>query len=381
MTEISKIPFNRPALINESKQFVLEALDRGGLSGRGLYTNKCERWLARKYLGISGALLTTSCTHALEVSGILMDLSGDDEVIVPSYTFVTSALAYHLHGAKIRFCDIRKDTLNIDEALLEKAITKNTKAIVVVHYAGVACEMDTIMTIARKHNILVVEDNAHGLFGKYKGRDLGTIGDFSTLSFHETKNISCGEGGALLVNNERFLKRAEIIIEKGTDRAQFINGQIDKYSWVDKGSSYVLSDLLAALLYGQLKNSGEIQLKRRIIWERYFSELSGWALSHKISLPVVPEYCDQSYHMFYLLLPSKSARDNFIDYLSDHNIAAVFHYLPLDSSRMGLKIALADQSECPVSASISNCIVRLPLYYDLSDKEQSFIIETVKGFF
>jgi dTDP-4-amino-4,6-dideoxygalactose transaminase len=372
-----RITFNRPPSISDSKKYVLESLDSGALSGRGPFTKKCEEWLVSKFPKISGALLTTSCTHALEVSGILMNLSGDDEVIVPSYTFVSSALAYHMHGAKVRFCDIRKDTLNIDETLLENAITKNTKAIVVVHYAGVACEMDTIMAIAKKYKILVVEDNAHGLFGKYKGAPLGTIGDFATLSFHATKNISCGDGGALLVNTKKLLKRAEILIEKGTNRSQFINGQIDKYSWVDKGSSYVLSDLLAALLYGQLENSEEIQLKRRAIWERYFTELSGWALSNQVSLPFVPEYCKQSYHMFYMLFPEKSERDKFINYLSNHGVAAVFHYLPLDSSEMGLKIALSDQSECPVSSNISNCIVRLPMFYGLEFSEQTRVIDTI----
>ena len=371
------IPFNRPPLISDSKRYVLESLDGGNLSGRGPFTKKCEEWFVNKLPEISGALLTTSCTHGLEVSGILMNLSGDDEVIVPSYTFVSSALAYHMHGAKVRFCDIRKDTLNIDENLLENAITKNTKAIVVVHYAGVACEMDTIMAISKKHNLLVVEDNAHGLFGEYKGAPLGTIGDFATLSFHATKNISCGEGGALLVNTKKLLKRAEIIIEKGTNRSQFINGQIDKYSWVDKGSSYVLSDLLAALLYGQLENSEEIQIKRSVIWERYFTELSGWALSNQVSLPFVPEYCKQSYHMFYMLFPEKSERDNFINYLADHDIAAVFHYLPLDSSEMGSKIALSDQSDCPVSANISDCIVRIPMFFGLEFSEQSWIIKTI----
>lgn len=373
------IPFNKPPFIDDSRQFVAQALNAGILAGRGPYTKKCEKWLLTKYPNISGALLTTSCTHALEVSAILMGLSGDDEVIVPSYTFVSSALAYYMHGAKVRFCDIRKDTLNIDETLLERAITKNTKAIVVVHYAGVACEMDVIMAIARKHNILVVEDNAHGLFGKYKGVDLGTIGDFSTLSFHETKNISCGEGGALLVNNKEFLHRAEIIIEKGTNRSQFINGQVDKYSWVDKGSSYVLSDLLAGLLYGQLTNSDGIQLKRRVIWERYFTELSCWALVNNVSLPFVPKYCDQSYHMFYMLMPNKSARDTLINHLAEQSIGAVFHYLPLENSKMGLKISLADQTNCPVSADISDRIVRLPIFYDLKLPEQTQVINTINS--
>jgi len=377
---MTRIPFNKPVDFEASRLFMADAIDRGGLSGRGVYTEKCEKWLKEKFTPISGSLLTTSCTHALEISAILMDLSGDDEVIVPSYTFVSSALAYHMHGAKVRFCDIRKDTLNIDETLLERAITKNTKAIIVVHYAGVACEMDAIMAIAKKHQIFVVEDNAHGLFGKYKGRDLGTIGDFATLSFHETKNITCGEGGALLVNSEKFLRRAEIITEKGTNRAQFINGQIDKYTWVDKGSSYVLSDLLAALLFGQLKNSAEVQLKRSIIWRRYFTELSEWAFTNRVTLPVIPTHCVQSYHMFYILFSGKRDRDRFITYLSDEKIASAFHYLPLDRSKMGSQISLPDQCECPVSLNISDCIVRLPMFFDLSFQDQSRIIEVINDF-
>ena len=377
---MNRIPFNKPADFEVSRLFMSEVLDSGGLSGRGIYTKKCEDWLMDKFKSISGSLLTTSCTHALEVSGILMNLSGDDEVIVPSYTFVSSALAFHMHGAKVRFCDIRKDTLNIDETLLEKAITKNTKAIIVVHYAGVACEMDVIMAIAKKHKILVVEDNAHGLFGKYKGIDLGTIGDFATLSFHETKNITCGEGGALLVNKGSLLQRAEITIEKGTNRPQFINGQIDKYSWVDKGSSYVISDLLAALLYGQFKNSDEVQLKRSIIWDRYFTELSDWAFKNSVALPFVPKHCTQSYHMFYMLFSDIRVRDEFINYLSVEKISSAFHYIPLDSSKMGSQISLPDQCECPVSLNVSDCIVRLPMYFDLGSKDQTRIIQAINNF-
>lgn len=373
------IPFNKPPVLDASRQFINQALDSGMLSGRGPFTRKCEKWILSKYPNISGAFLTTSCTHALELSAILMDLSGDDEIIVPSYTFVSSALAYYMHGAKVRFCDIRKDTLNIDETLIEKAITKNTKAIVVVHYAGVACEMDVIMAIARKHNILVVEDNAHGLFGKYKGKDLGTIGDFSTLSFHQTKNISCGEGGALIVNSDEHLHRAEIIIEKGTNRSQFLQGQVDKYSWVDVGSSYVLSDLLAGLLYGQFIKSDEIQLRRQVIWQRYFTKLSSWASVNDVLLPIVPKYCDQSYHMFYMLMPNKSARDAFINHMSKKGISAVFHYLPLEKSKFGSKISLADQANCPISADISDKIVRLPIFYDLEIYEQALIIDTINS--
>ena len=244
-----KIPFNKPADILESHKEVMTSLQSGKLSGRGPYTEKCQNWFMNNNTNISGAFLSTSCTHALESSAILLNLSQGDEVIVPAYTFVTSALSFYMHGAQIRFCDIRPDTLNIDERLLEENISDKTRAIVVVHYAGVSCEMDEIMRLAKKHNLYVIEDNAHGLFGKYKGSNLGTIGDFSTHSFHETKNISCGEGGALFVKDRKFIERAEIIFEKGTNRSSFINGQVDKYSWVDKGSSYILSDLLASLLY------------------------------------------------------------------------------------------------------------------------------------
>tara|TARA_B100001123_G_C15246633_1_gene1001185 strand:- start:445 stop:1581 length:1137 start_codon:yes stop_codon:yes gene_type:complete len=373
-----KIPFNIPGYTNESKDFLLQSLKSGKMSGRGPFTNLCEQWLDDYYDNNSKALLTTSCTHALEIAAILMNLSENDEVIVPSYTFVTSALAFHMHGAKLRFCDIRKDTLNIDEDLLEQAITENTRAIVVVHYAGVACEMDKIMEIASKHNLLVIEDNAHGIFGKYKDRKLGTIGDFSTLSFHETKNISCGEGGALIINNDRFIQRAEIILEKGTDRSQFIKGQVDKYSWVDKGSSYVMADTLAAWLYGQLRNSEEIQTKRNLLWDQYVDGLSKWASSNDVVLPFIPEHTKQSYHMFYLLLPSLSLRDGLIDHLMSDQISSAFHYLPLDISKMGAKIQLRDQLECPVSSVISQRIVRLPLFYNLELDDQSRVINSIK---
>ena len=260
------IPFNRPANLGLSYENIRSSLKSGHLCGRGPHTVDSEHWLEQRFPAIDRALLTTSCTHALEASAILMSLQPGDEVIVPSFTFVTSALAFKMHGATIKFCDIRPDTLNIDEKLLEAQVTERTRAIVIVHYAGVACELDSILRIAQKHNLFLIEDNAHGIFGKYKGKELGTFGDFSTLSFHETKNISCGEGGALLVNNREFSEKAEIVIEKGTDRAKFINGQVDKYSWVDDGSSYVMSDLLAGLLLAQLQNSEKIQEKRKKVW-------------------------------------------------------------------------------------------------------------------
>jgi len=375
-----QIPLNMPAYIEGSCEAILDSLKSGRIAGRGLRTTECENWIVKNTKHSSRALLTTSCTHALELSAILMEFKKGDEVIVPSYTFVSSALAFYMHGARVRFCDIRKDTLNIDENLIEQAITKRTKAIVVVHYAGVACEMDKIMSIAAKYGILVIEDNAHGFLGKYKGVNLGSIGDFGTLSFHETKNISCGEGGAILLNNNNFLQRAEILIEKGTNRSQFISGQIDKYSWVDKGSSYVLSDLLASLLYSQLRNSKEIQFKRQSIWERYFSELSDWALDNEVLLPFVPDYCDQTYHMFYMLMPSLTERSKFIKYLSDHNVSSAFHYVPLHNSIMGSKLAPEDQVKCPVSEEVSTRLVRLPMFCDLSFSNQKRVINTVRNF-
>lgn len=375
-----KIPFNKPAFIENSKNEILSSLESGNLSGRGPFTLKAEELLLQQNPKVSKILLSTSCTHALEASAILLDLKPGDEVIVPSYTFVTSALAFYMHGAAIRFCDVRKDTLNIDETLIEGLITKKTKAIVVVHYAGVSCEMDEIMKIAKKYNLKVIEDNAHGLFGKYKGNNLGSIGDLSTHSFHETKNFSCGEGGALFVRNKDFVERAEIIFEKGTNRSMFLNGQVDKYTWVDKGSSYIMSDILAALLYSQLLFYKKIQSKRELLWENYFDQLSNWSKENEIQLPFVPNYCEQAFHMFYMLMPSNQVRTEFIKYLAKNNISSVFHYLPLDSSSMGASIRLNDQADCTISKEVSQCIVRLPLFFDLNLNDQEKVISTVTKF-
>tara|TARA_B110000003_G_scaffold187778_1_gene186640 strand:+ start:964 stop:2100 length:1137 start_codon:yes stop_codon:yes gene_type:complete len=375
-----KIPFNKPAFIENSKNEILSSLESGNLSGRGPFTLKAEELLLQQNPKVSKILLSTSCTHALEASAILLDLKPGDEVIVPSYTFVTSALAFYMHGAAIRFCDVRKDTLNIDETLIEGLITKKTKAIVVVHYAGVSCEMDEIMKIAKKYNLKVIEDNAHGLFGKYKGNNLGSIGDLSTHSFHETKNFSCGEGGALFVRNKDFVERAEIIFEKGTNRSMFLNGQVDKYTWVDKGSSYIMSDILAALLYSQLLFYKKIQSKRELLWENYFDQLSNWSKVNEIQLPFVPNYCEQAFHMFYMLMPSNQVRTEFIKYLAKNNISSVFHYLPLDSSSMGASIRLDDQADCTISKEVSQCIVRLPLFFDLNLNDQEKVISTVTKF-
>lgn len=375
-----QIPFNKPAFIENSKNEILSSLESGNLSGRGPFTLKAEELLLQQNPKVSKILLSTSCTHALEASAILLDLKPGDEVIVPSYTFVTSALAFYMHGAAIRFCDVRKDTLNIDETLIEGLITKKTKAIVVVHYAGVSCEMDEIMKIAKKYNLKVIEDNAHGLFGKYKGNNLGSIGDLSTHSFHETKNFSCGEGGALFVRNKDFVERAEIIFEKGTNRSMFLNGQVDKYTWVDKGSSYIMSDILAALLYSQLLFYKKIQSKRELLWENYFDQLSNWSKENEIQLPFVPNYCEQAFHMFYMLMPSNQVRTEFIKYLAKNNISSVFHYLPLDSSSMGASIRLNDQADCTISKEVSQCIVRLPLFFDLNLNDQEKVISTVTKF-
>ena len=371
------IPFNKPAYIDSSKNEILSSLESGNLSGRGPFTLKTEELLLQQNPKVSKVLLSTSCTHALEASAILLDLKPGDEVIVPSYTFVTSALAFYMHGAAIRFCDVRQDTLNIDETLIEELITKKTRAIVVVHYAGVSCEMDEIMKIAKKYNLKVIEDNAHGLFGKYKDKNLGSIGDLSTHSFHETKNISCGEGGALFIKNKGYIQRAEMVLEKGTNRTMFINGQVDKYTWVEKGSSYVISDILAALLYSQLTSIKKIQNKREELWKNYNNKLQDWSKEKGVQLPFVPEYCKQTHHMFYMIVPNKTIRDSFITYMRSQKISTTFHYLPLHSSKKGLEISLKNQQDCPISSLISDQIVRLPLFFDLKNEDQDRVIDAI----
>jgi len=328
-------------------------------------------------------LVTTSCTHALEMAALLLDLCEGDEVIVPAFTFVSTANAFVLRGAKPIFCDIRPDTLNLDETKLEALITPRTRAIVPVHYAGVGCEMDAIMEIANRHGIAVIEDNAHGLFGKYKGRWLGTFGQMATQSFHETKNITCGEGGALLVNDSIFEERAEIIREKGTNRASFFRGQVDKYSWVDIGSSYVMSDVLAAFLYGQLEQWQAVQAKRKAIWERYDEALGEWSEARGIRRPVIPEHCEQAYHMYYLLMPSLEARANFIARLKEKGVTAVFHYLPLHLSSLAESRGLGAWSKerkaaCPVAEDVSDRLVRLPFYTSLAQDDQERVSAVVR---
>jgi dTDP-4-amino-4,6-dideoxygalactose transaminase len=372
------IPFNRPAFVENETNYVMDALQKGHMSGDGEYTKKCNA-LLENITGAGKVLLTTSCTHALEMTAILADIQPGDEVIIPSFTFVSTVNAFVLRGAKPVFADIRPDTLNLDETKIEALITPRTKAIVPVHYAGVGCEMDAILAIARKHNLLVIEDNAHGLFGKYKGKNLGTFGDMATQSFHETKNISMGEGGAILINNPALFDRAEIIREKGTNRSRFFRGQVDKYSWVDIGSSYLPSEALAAVLLSQLEARESIQAKRKHIWDSYARSLSSWAEEYEVRFPIIPDHCEQPYHMFYMLMPSLETRTRFISHLKSKGVIAVFHYLPLHLSDMGIKFG-GKPGDCTVTEDISDRLVRLPMFYNLPEDDLNYVIEQIQSF-
>jgi dTDP-4-amino-4,6-dideoxygalactose transaminase len=373
-----KIPFNRPTMVGKELGYVADAIRRGCSAGDAEFTQKCHRLLEQE-LGVPRAFLTTSCTAALEMTALLLDIRPGDEVIIPSFTFVSTANAFVLRGAKPVFIDVRPDTLNLNETLLERHITRRTRAVVPVHYAGVGCEMDCILEIASRHGIAVVEDNAHGLFGRYKGRNLGTLGHFATQSFHETKNFTCGEGGALLVNAPEYIPRAEIIRQKGTNRARFFRGEVDKYSWVDIGSSFLPSDILAAFLYAQLEARHDIQARRQRIWETYNESLKDWADVNEIGLPTVPAHCQQSYHMFYLLLPSADDRQALIHHLKRRDILSVFHYLPLHLSEMGRRFG-GKVGDCPVTEDVSDRLLRLPFYNDLTEADQQEVIETVRRF-
>lgn len=370
------IPFNRPAVEGRELEYVRQAIDKGHISGDGDFTRRADAMLKASFGGEPHVLLTTSCTHALEMSAVLLDLREGDEVIIPSFTFVSGVNAFVLRGARPVFADIREDTLNLDERQLERLITPRTRAIAPVHYAGVGCEMDAIMPIAAKHGIPVVEDNAHGLFATYRGKPLGTFGVMATQSFHETKNINCGEGGALVMNDPSLVERAEIIREKGTNRSRFFRGQVDKYTWVDIGSSWLPSDMLAAYLVGQLEMADTIQRKRRAVWDRYAEALAGWAGEHGVRLPVVPPHCEQPYHMFYLLFPSLDERQSMIPHLRARDILAVFHYLPLNDSEMGTRFG-GKRGDCPVTESVSDRLLRLPFYNNLAGEEQERVIEAV----
>jgi len=373
-----KVDFNRPVIVGKEFEYMKQAIENGHISGDGPFTKKCHAFL-EKELGIQKALLTTSCTHALEMSAILLEIHPGDEVIIPDFTFVSTVNAFVLRGARPVFLDIRPDTLNLDESKLEAALTPKTKAIVPVHYAGVSCEMDTIMDIATRHGVAVVEDNAHGLFGKYKGKFLGTFGSMASQSFHETKNFSCGEGGALLINDPHLVERAEIIREKGTNRSRFFRGQVDKYTWVDIGSSYLPSDILAAFLFAQFEQCEKIQLHRKQVWEIYHVGLKDWANAHDVQLPYIPRDCEQSYHMFYMLLPDLELRQKLITYLRERGVYSVFHYLPLHLSDMGQSFG-GKIGDCPVTERVSDQLIRLPFHNSLTSNEQEQVIDLIQGF-
>jgi dTDP-4-amino-4,6-dideoxygalactose transaminase len=376
---MTSVPFNKPSIVGNEFLYMSEAVKNGHASGDGPFTRKVHQFL-QDALGVEKVLLTTSCTHALEMSALLLDIQPGDEVIVPSFTFVSTINAFVLRGAKPVFADVHPSTLNLDERLLEGLITPRTKAIVAVHYAGVGCEMREILEIAQRHHLVVVEDNAHGLFGKYRGQYLGTFGALATQSFHETKNFISGEGGALVINDPRYTERAEIIREKGTNRSRFFRGQVDKYTWVDVGSSYLPSDILAAFLFAQLEQREQIQGKRKRIWEYYQDQLFDWAPRREVRLPVVPEWCEQAYHMYYVLLPSLERRQGLIRFLKDRGIMAVFHYLPLHISDMGKSFG-GKQGDCPVTEDLSDRLLRLPFYNDIVEEEQERVIRGIKEFF
>lgn len=373
------IPFNVPPVTGKEINYINEAIKSGKICGDGTFTKKCTEYL-ENYLETK-VLLTTSCTSSLEMSALLCNIKPLDEVILPSYTFCSTADAFVQRGAKLVFVDIRKDTLNIDETKIEHAITEKTKAIICVHYAGVSCEMDEIIKIAKKYNLKIVEDAAQAIFSTYKGRKLGTIGDFGCFSFHETKNLSMGEGGGISINtNHADYEKAEIIREKGTDRSKFIRGQIDKYTWRDYGSSYLPSDLNAAYLYAQLTESNKIQQNRMNIWNKYKSSLKILEENNKITLPVIPEECKHNAHIFYFITKSLEERTKLISFLKQNEIQSVFHYIPLHSSPAGIKFGRFDGKD-EITTEYSERLIRLPLYYGLKDEDQNKVIENVLKFY
>lgn len=373
---MSGVPFNKPGVTGREVDYIREAIRAGHLAGDGLFTEKCRRLLEQE-LQVPVVLLTTSCTHALELAALLLDIQPGDEVVMPSHTFVSTANAFVLRGARPVFVDVHPDTLNMDESLLEASITSKCRAIVPVHYAGVGCEMDAISEIASRRGIPVVEDAAQGLFGKYKGRSLGSFGVLAALSFHDTKNIQCGEGGALLVNDASYVERAEVLREKGTDRARFLRGEVDKYGWVDVGSSYLPSELVAAFLFSQLESREAIQKARRRIWETYQANLAEWAEASQVGLPVVPPHCEQTYHMYYLVMPNRKRRDEFIGSLRSREIQATTHYRPLHLSPMGRRWGYR-KGDLPVTEDICARLVRLPFYNELTEEEQTRVCEATR---
>lgn len=371
------INFNKPYLTGKEMHYMYQAVYSGKISGNGLFTKKCQAFLEKKY-GFKKTLLTTSCTDALEMCAMLADIHPGDEVIIPSFTFVSTALAFTRQGAKVVFADSNALNPNIDADSIEALITPKTKAIVPVHYAGIACDMDKIMALADKYNLLVIEDAAQGIDSYYKGKALGSIGHLAAFSFHETKNINSGEGGMLAINDERFITRAEIIWEKGTNRNQFFRGEVDKYGWIDTGSSFLPSEIIAAYLYAQLENIEDIQQKRKKMWVQYYDGLKDWCSKNKITMPFIPEYATNCGHMFYLVFNSLEQRTQFIAYLKQHDISSVFHYLSLHKSPYFEN--KYDGKELGNSDRYTDCLVRLPLYYELSDADMDKIISTIKSF-
>jgi dTDP-4-amino-4,6-dideoxygalactose transaminase len=372
-----RIPFNRPTHTRLVDEYVAAALHSGHLSGDGPFTQRCQDLLGDLFGG-STVRLTTSGTHALELMALLLNIGPGDEVIVPSFTFSSTVNAFVLRGATPVFIDIRSDTLNLDESRLEALITERTRAIVPVHYAGVACEMDPILEIAARQGVPIVEDNAHGLFGRYRGRLLGTFGVMAAQSFHETKNFSCGEGGAIVINDSAYIERAEIIREKGTNRRQFFLGLVDKYTWVDVGSSYLPSDLLAAMLLAQLEDRDWVLEHRSAIWHRYDDELADWSDANDVQMPSIPSDCETPYHLFHMLMPSAHSRDALLSHLRAAGILAVFHYQPLHLSPYGRR--LQPVADCPVTESVSERLLRLPFYTNMEDGDVTTVIEAVRSF-
>lgn len=373
------ISFNVPPYCGKEEEYVIQAIRNHKICGDGEFTKKCSRWIEEK-TGSPKVLLTTSCTHATEMAALLSEIQPGDEVIMPSYTFVSTADAFVLRGAKAVFVDIRPDTMNIDETKIEAAITKKTKAIVPVHYAGVACEMDTIMDIARRYNLLVIEDAAQGVMSTYKGKSLGTIGDYGCYSFHETKNYSMGEGGALLIKNEDMIENAEILREKGTNRSKFFRGQIDKYTWVNYGSSYLPSELNAAYLWGELEIADEINENRLKSWNHYYQGLQHLAEKGRIELPVVPEGCVHNAHMFYIKAKDLEERTRLISYMKENGVGCVFHYIPLHSAPAGRKFGRF-HGEDKYTTKESERLMRLPMYYGLKSEEIDYVIECLEKFY
>lgn len=373
------IRFNVPPYVGKETEYMKAAIDSHKICGDGEFTKRCNAWI-EEHTGTAKALLTTSGTQALEMAALLSDIQPEDEVILPSYTFVSTANAFVLRGAKLVFVDIRPDTMNIDEKLIEDAITDKTRAIVPVHYAGVGCEMDTIMDIAKRHNLVVVEDAAQGVNAFYKGRALGSIGDYGCFSFHETKNYSMGEGGAILINRPEQIEDAEIIREKGTDRSRFFRGQVDKYTWVNIGSSFLPSDINAAYLMAQLEMADEINENRLQSWTRYNEGLQDLAQEGVIELPYIPEECAHNAHMFYIKTKDMEERKALISYLKERDIAAVFHYVPLHSAPAGLRFGRF-HGEDRYTTKESERLLRLPMYYNLSESDQQKVIDAVHGFY